>query len=140
MSDENNTKAPLSGIMETLKTNPKAMYAAGGAVVVVILAMMMGGGGDDTKPYKTALVSAGQTVTIQSPNIGNTILVNAPGKLGSAEEDDDTIICRKVVAGTTATVEEEQTINYISFVRVTLKDGECAGKSGWMPKVNIKSS
>jgi hypothetical protein len=141
MSDENNAKSPVSGLLETLKTNPKAMYAAGGAVVVVILAMMMSGGGEDPKPYKTAVVSAGQTVTIQSPNIGNTILVNAPGKLGSAaDEEDDTIICRNVVAGTTATVEEEQTVNYISFVRVTVKDGECAGKSGWMPKVNIKSS
>ena len=141
MSEENNANSPVGGVVEALKTNPKAMYAAGGAVVVIILALLMSGGGDDSKPYKTAVVSAGQTVTIQSPNIGNTILVNAPGKLGSAaDEEDDSIICRNVVAGTSATVEEEQTVNYISFVRVTIKDGDCAGKSGWMPKVNIKSS
>jgi hypothetical protein len=141
MSEENNAQSPVSGIIETLKTNPKALYAAGGAVVVIILALVMGGGGgDEPAQYKTASVAPGQNVVIQSPNIGNTILVTTPGKLGSADaEDDESIICRNVPAGTNATVEEEQTVNFISFVRVTLKDGECAGKTGWMPKVNIKS-
>jgi len=141
MSEENNAQSPVGGIIETLKTNPKALYAAGGAVVVIVLALFMGGGGnDDGVQYKTASVAPGQSVVIQSPNIGNTILVAVPGKLGSADgEEDDSVICRNVVAGSNATVEEEQTVNYISFVRVTIKDGECAGKSGWMPKVNIKS-
>jgi hypothetical protein len=140
MSEENNAQSPVAGIIETLKTNPKAMYAAGGALVVIILALVMGGGGSDQpKQYKTASVAPGQSVTIQSPNIGNTILVTTPGQLGSvSDEEDEAILCRNVVAGTNATVMEEQTVNYIGFVRVTLNDGECAGKQGWMPKVNIK--
>jgi hypothetical protein len=140
MSEENNSNNSVAGLIDTLKTNPKAKYAAIGAVVVVLYLMMGGRSGDEgVTQIKSAPITVGQTVTIKNPNVGNTILVPVPGKLGSADnEEDDTIVCRHVVAGTSATVEEENTVNYITFVKVTLKDGECAGKTGWLPKVNIK--
>jgi hypothetical protein len=139
MSEENNINNSAAGLINTLKNNPKALYAAAGAVVVVVLAMLMGGGDEGVTQLKSAAVAVGQSVTIQNPNVGNTILVPVPGKLGSADsEEDDSIICRHVVAGTKAVVEEESTVNYIAFAKVTLKDGECAGKTGWLPKVNIK--
>jgi hypothetical protein len=50
------------------------------------------------------------------------------------------IVCRHVVSGSTATVNEEITVNYIPFVKITLLDGECTGKTGWMAKVNIASN
>lgn len=139
MSEENKTKSGVAGVLDTLKSNPKAAYAAIGAVVVVVF-LLMSGGGDEVSPVKSVPVTAGQTVTIQNPNVGATILVSAPGLGSSADnEDDEKVLCRQVVAGTTATVEEEQTINYITFVKVTLKDGDCQGKTGWLPKVNIKA-
>lgn len=141
MSEEKNSISGATGLVDTLKSNPKAKYAAIGAAVLVALYLTMGGrsGDEGVTQIKSAAVSVGQTVTIQNPNVGNTILVPVPGRLGSADnEEDDTIVCRHVVAGTSATVEEENTVNYITFVKVTLKDGECAGKTGWLPKVNIK--
>ncbi len=141
MSSENDKKDAVGGVIETLKSNPKAMAAAVVVVVLVLFLMFKGGSDEGVKPAQVAMVSVGQTVTIQNPNVGNTILVAAPGPVGMADSDnekDDTIVCRQVKAGTTAKVEEESTVNYIPFVKVTLNDGDCAGKTGWMPKVNIK--
>jgi hypothetical protein len=140
MSEENKTAGGIAGIVETLKNNPKAMYAAIGAVVVVILAIFMGGNDGQIGEAKIAALSVGQSIKIQNPNIGNTVLFNMPGRFNSSDADqDETIVCAVVKPGTTGTVEEEQTVNYIPFVKVTLKDGECQGKTGWMAKVNIES-
>jgi hypothetical protein len=140
MSEEKSTgPSGLAAIIDTLKNNPKALYAAGGAIVVVFLAMTLGGNDGQIGEAKVAPLTIGQTIKIENPNIGNTVLVAVP-KLGSSDsEDDDTIICRVVAPGTSATVEEESTVNYIPFVKVTLKDGECQGKTGWLPKVNVAS-
>ncbi|MDD5033132.1 MAG: hypothetical protein PHE55_00105 [Methylococcaceae bacterium] len=144
MSNENNPTNAVANVIQTLKTNPKAMYAAVGAVIVVVLAVLMSGGDEGVSQMKTAPLTPGQKVTVKNPNIGNTVLVASPGPLGLADSDNendsknnDSVICRQVVSGTTATVEEETTVNYIPFVKLTLNDGDCSGKTGWMPKVNI---
>ncbi len=139
MSSENKPNAALAGVIETLKTNPKALAAVGVAVFLVLF-LLLKSGDQGVKPAKVAAISIGQTVTIQNPNIGNTILLSAPGAVGLADSDndkDDMIVCRHVVSGSTATFNEETTVNYIPFVKLTLNDGECAGKTGWMAKVNI---
>ena len=141
MSSENNTTTSgLAGVIETLKSNPKALAAAGVAVALVLF-LVLKSGDEGVKQAKVATISIGQTVTIQNPNIGNTILLAAPGPVAIDDSDsdkNDSIICRNVVSGTTARVEEESTVNYIPFVKLTLNDGDCAGKTGWVPKVNIK--
>ena len=140
MSSEKKPNTALSGVIETLKSNPKAMAAAGVAVALVLFLVLKGSGDEGVSPAKVAITSIGQTVTIKNPNVGNTILLAAPGAVGLADSDNDKadmIICRNVLSGTTATVNEESTVNYIPFVKLTLNDGECAGKTGWLAKVNI---
>lgn len=140
MSSENKPDTAVAGLIENLKGNPKALAAAAMAVGLVLFLVIKGGSNEGEKPAKVAAVAVGQTVTVQNPNIGNTILLAAPGAVGLADSDndkDDMIICRHVVSGTTAVVNEESTVNYIPFVKITLNDGECAGKTGWMAKVNV---
>lgn len=139
MTNKNDVGGSVNNILATLKDNPKAMYGVIGAVVAIIIMIVMG----STKTgelgaAKVLAVVPGQQVVIKNPNVGNTILTNAP-KLSSSDEDDDQVICRQVAAGTTAVVEDEAVSNYLSFVKVTLNDGECQGKIGWVPKVNISS-
>ena len=141
MSSEEKPNTAAAGLIETLKTNPKALGAAALAVVLVLF-LVLKGGDDGTKPANVAVISIGQKVKVENPNVGNTILLAAPGAVGLADSDndkDDMIVCRHVLSGTTATVDEESTVNYIPFVKLTLNDGECTGKSGWLAKVNIKS-
>lgn len=140
MANENETQTEAQGggvaaLINTLKTNPKAMYIAGGAVLAVIVLMMMRGGDGEIAQVRTN-VSVGQSVTVRNPNIGDTLLVAVPGKLGSADTGDEENIC-VVKPGATATLEEETVVNTIAFVKVAIQDGECQGKSGWTPKVNI---
>jgi len=141
MSSENKPDTvPAAGLIENLKGNPKALAAAGVAVVLVLFLLFKGSSDEGEKPAKVAAISIGQKVTVQNPNIGNTILLAAPGAVGLADSEndkDDMIICRHVGSGSSAVVIEETVVNYIPFVKITLNDGECAGKSGWMAKVNI---
>lgn len=140
MSSENKPNAAVAGLIENLKSNPKALAAAAVAVGLVLFLVIKGSSTEGEKPAKVAAVAVGQTVTVQNPNIGNTILLAAPGAVGLADSDndkDDMIICRHVASGSTAVVNEESTVNYIPFVKITLNDGECAGKTGWMAKVNV---
>jgi hypothetical protein len=139
MSSEDKPNTASAGFIETLKSNPKAMGAAAVAVLLVLF-LVLKGTDDGSKSADVAVISIGQKVTVQNPNIGNTILLAAPGAVGLADSDndkDDMIVCRHVVSGTSATVNEESTVNYIPFVKLTLNDGECTGKTGWMAKVNI---
>lgn len=141
MSSENKPDtAAVAGLIENLKSNPKALAAAAVVVGLGLFLVLKGGSDEGEKPAKVAAVAIGQKVTVQNPNIGNTILLAAPGAVGLADSDndkDDMIICRHVMSGTTAVVNEESTVNYIPFVKITLNDGECAGKTGWMAKVNV---
>jgi len=137
MSNENNTESGgVGGLLKTLKSNPKAMYAAVGALAVVVLVLMMGGD-DGVEQVKSGAISPGQTVTVRNPNVGDTWLTVVP-KMGSEDtgEEKDQYICL-VKGGATATVDEEAVITYIPYVKVTVKSGECQGKSGWTPKVNV---
>jgi hypothetical protein len=142
MSSENNTtNSGPSGIIANLKSNPKAAAIAGGIVALVLFLIFKGSSDQGVTASKVASVSIGQQVTIQNPNIGNTILLAAPGAVGLADSDndkDDMIVCKQVLSGTTATFNDESTVNYIPFAKVTLESGDCAGKTGWMPKVNLK--
>lgn len=142
MSSENNEagKAP-SGIVATLKSNPKALYVLGGAaVVVVVLLVLGGGGGGSSQPAKVmATLAPGQAVTISNPNGGDTQLNALPGLVSAAqsEEDEKQIVCH-VATGTRATVVEEQAAGPLAFVKVQVKEGPCQGNSGWTAKINIK--
>ncbi|QSA98739.1 hypothetical protein [Methylococcus sp. EFPC2] len=141
MANENETQSEAQGgaaaVLNILKTNPKALYVVGGAVVAVILLLTLRGGDGEIAQVRTN-VSVGQTVTVRNPNIGDTLLVAVPGKLGSADTGDEENIC-VVKPGATALLEEETVANTISFVKVAIQDGECQGKSGWTPKVNISA-
>lgn len=140
MTSENNPSTAEPGLVENLKSNPKAMAAAAVIIGLGGFLLLKGSSDEGEKPAKVAAVSIGQTVTVQNPNIGNTILLAAPGAVGLADSDndkDDMIVCRHVLSGTKAVVNEESVVNYIPFVKITLSDGECAGKIGWMAKVNL---
>jgi len=140
MSSENNTNSGPAGVIENLKSNPKALAIVGGVLAIVLFLVIKGGGDEGVTPAKVTAISIGQKVTIQNPNIGNTILLAAPGAVGLADSDndkDDMIVCKQVTSGSTATFIEETTVNYIPFAKVTIESGDCAGKTGWMPKVNL---
>jgi hypothetical protein len=138
MTNKNEAGSAVNNILSTLKDNPKALYGLIGAVVVIAIAMVMGGTTNgELGAAKVVAVTPGQQVVIKNPNVGNTILTATPKLASVEEEDDQQVLCRQVAAGTTAIVEEEITANYLSFVKVTLQDGECQGKIGWVPKVNI---
>jgi hypothetical protein len=145
MSNDNDNKESsknaVGGIIASLKENPKALYVAGGVIGVILIATMMGGGTDDgvIKTNNLAAVGVGQTVTVENPNIGDTWLTAAP-KMGSEEtgEEKDQLVCL-VKAGASAKVDEETVVTYISYAKITVQDGECQGKTGWTPKVNVKA-
>lgn len=137
-SDGPAATAAAGGILNTLMTNPKAMYAAAGAVVVVILALVMGGSKEPAQT-KAAVVSVGQTVMVENPNGGNTQLSISPGMMGVSDpEDTEQNVCL-VKGAAKATVEEEQIAGMLSYVKVKVMEGTCEGKSGWTSKVNIKA-
>ncbi|MDF9391664.1 MULTISPECIES: hypothetical protein [Methylococcus] len=142
MSNENNSEGSAkANILDTLKANPKALYAIGGAVVVILLALAMGGGGSGEVQVKTA-VQVGQTVVVSNPNVGDSQLTAAPGLMNVAsgeEENDEQKIC-VVKSGTRATVEEESIVGALPFVKLKILDGACEGKSGWTSKVNVSAN
>ncbi len=137
MSEENTPSKAVQGIVETLKSNPKALYAAIGALVVIVLVLAMSGGGQEVQ-VKTAL-SVGQQVILDNPNGGGSHLTTTPGLMSTseAEEDQEQSVCL-TKAGTKAMVEEEMVVGQLPFVKVKVLDGDCQGKSGWTSKVNVK--
>jgi hypothetical protein len=138
-ADTAETGNAVQNIINTLKTNPKARDALIGAVVVVVLALTMGGGGE-IQQRAPASVATGQTVTLENPNGGNSHLTTVPGLMSAsdAEEDKEQSVCL-AKGGTKATVEEEQIVGQLPFVKVKVLDGDCQGKTGWTSKVNIKA-
>jgi hypothetical protein len=133
--------ADPQGLVNTLKTNRTAQIAVGVAAVVVVLAMTMGGGGGEgEKTRVNANVAAGQSVVLENPNGGNSQLTMAPGLVGAsdAEEDKDQNICL-AKAGTKGTVQEEQVVGMLPYVKIKVTEGECQGKEGWTSKVNVKA-
>ncbi len=144
MSEENKNETAAAGnavqnIVNTLKSNPKALYALIGAGAVIFLVNGLMGGGSGQVEVKTA-VSSGQSVSLDNPNGGLSHLTTGPGlnTTGDVEEDKDYSVCT-VPSGTKATVEEEQVVGMLPFVKVKVTSGDCQGKSGWTSKINIKS-
>lgn len=142
MSDENkkegNTK---QNILQTLKSNPKALYAAAGALIVAVLALALGGGGTGEVQVKTT-VQVGQTVVVSNPNVGDSQLTVAPGLMSVSsgeDENDEQKVC-VVKSGTRATVEEESVVGSLPFVKLKILDGSCEGKTGWTSKVNVSAN
>jgi hypothetical protein len=137
MSENNNA---LGGIIETFKNNPKAIYIVIGAIVIIAITKVLTGEGEAGKVQVKALVSLGQTVTLDNPNGGLSHITATPGLISAsdAEEDSDLNICR-AAAGSHATIEEEQVVGLLPYVKVSVLDGECQGKSGWTSKVNVKA-
>lgn len=127
------------GLVNTLKTNRTAQIVVGVAVVIVAWATLRSGPEGGTAQVKTA-VSMGQSVVLENPNGGNSQLTRVPGLVGAteSEEDKDINICL-AKAGTRGTVQEEQVVNLLPFVKVKVTDGECAGKEGWTSKINVKA-
>jgi hypothetical protein len=139
MSEDSNPSKAAQGVLDTLKSNPKALYAAIGAAVIVVLVLAMSGGGEEMQ-IKTA-VTVGQQVILDNPNGGGSHLTNMPGLMSTseAEEDQEQSVC-VTKAGTKATVEEEMVVGQLPFVKVKVLDGDCQGKTGWTSKVNVKGS
>ena len=144
MSEENKKMGEGAGnaaqnVFETIKSNPKVLYGLLGIVAVGSLAMALLGGGSGQVQVRTA-VTSGQTVSLENPNGGNSHITSGPGLINASdgEEDKDSSVC-VAVAGTHATVEEEQVVGQLPFVKVKVSDGECQGKIGWTSKINVKS-
>ncbi len=137
-NENNNALQQAKNLIANLKGSPKLLYGGIALLVLIVLWLMLRGGGEQIEIKTT--VTPGQTVTLQNPNVGNTLLVAVPGKLGSAddESDDSQNVC-VVPPGTQAVVEEETVVNYIPFVKVKVLDGSCKDKNGWTSKVNIKA-
>lgn len=138
MSEDNSNA--VAGIINTLKTNPKALYALIGAIAIGSLTLAMTGGGEAGKVQVKANVSLGQSVTLDNPNGGLSHLTATPGLISASddEEDGDLNICR-APSGSHGTVEEEQVVGMLPFVKVAVTDGECQGKTGWTSKVNVRA-
>ncbi len=133
---ENNAAA---GLINTLKTNPKALYAIVGAGAVVAIALGVTGGGEAGKVQVKSTVSLGQTVTLENPNGGLSHLTATPGLVSASEDEDSDLNICVAASGTHGTIEEEQVVGLLPFVKVAISDGECQGKTGWTSKVNVKS-
>ncbi len=141
MSDESQNAGAgnaVQTIFNTLKTNPKALYVLIGAIAVISLTMALTGGGSGQVEVKTA-VSSGQTITLDNPNGGLSHLTISPGLMSASdsEEDKEQSVCT-APAGTHGTVEEEQVVGLLPFVKVKITDGDCQGKTGWTSKINVK--
>ena len=126
--------------MSGITKNKKIIYAVAGIVALTIVYMIFSSGSDSTvSPGLKQSLSTGQTYTLDNPNHGGVLLVKAPGKFGSREDEskESENVC-VVEGGTPAVVEQETVVNYMHFVKVKPTKGECEGKSGWTSKINVQ--
>ena len=151
MSEENteNTapKNPLDKVKSIVATltalqqsNPKVFYG-GVAGLVVILWFIMSGSGSGGVQMKVN-VTPGQSITLNNPNGGKSLIDAQPGNFSMNAEDEKSFVCY-AEAGASAKVVEETMIptmggTALPFVKVEITGGSCAGKSGWTSKTNIK--
>ena len=122
-----------------IKSNPKLI---GGLVAVVVGGLLLSlAGGGSTGTVAKPILSAGQAVTLENPNGGLSHVTAGPGMMSSSvsEEDKDQSICT-AKSGTRGTVEDQQVIDMLSYVKVKISDGDCQGKSGWTSAMNVKAS
>ena len=122
-----------------IPANPKALY--GGVAAALVLGLVyLGFSGGSTSESRIVNLGQGQAVVVENPNGGLSHITAGPGIMSASvsEEDRDQSICT-AKPGTSATVDEVQTIELLTYVKVTLTDGECEGKSGWTTKTNIRA-
>jgi hypothetical protein len=155
MSEENNESKGTSESKNPLETvqnigavlanlqqnNPKALYGGIAGLVIVLWFLMSGSGGGDVKV--SVKVGPGQTVTLNNPNGGKSLIDEQPGNFSMNAEDEKSFICY-AEANTSAKVLDETMIPTMGgaslpFVKVEITSGSCQGKSGWTSKTNIKS-
>lgn len=136
MSDEN--KNGGAALLSNLQNNPKLLYLLIGVVAIGSLTMALTGDGDGGKVQVKAAVSVGQSIALENPNGGLSHLTATPGLISASDEEDSDLNICKAPAGSHGTVEEETVVGLLPFVKVTVTDGECQGKTGWTSKVNVR--
>ena len=116
-----------------------SMLAA--AIIVPAILIYLFFNSDSATEANNQMLSIGQNVTLENPNGGLSHMTAGPGMMSASvsEEDREQSICT-VQPGTHGTIEEQQVIDLLSYVKVKLTDGDCEGKSGWITRTNIKSS
>ncbi len=125
--------------MSGITKNKNIMYAIAGVAAIAIIVMIMTSGSDATvDPILKQSLTIGQTYTVDGANTGDILLVRTPG-FGSREDEskESENVC-VVKSNTPAVLEQETVINYMHFIKVKPTEGDCAGKSGWTAKINIK--
>lgn len=133
----NSDQSSTSGSSNT-KPNSMALYGGIAAVVIGGLGYYLIGGNSQTEARNISF-SQGQEVIIENPNGGLSHITAGPGMMSASvsEEDREQSICT-AQPGTHGKIEEVQVIDLLSYVKVTMTDGDCEGKSGWTTKTNIK--
>ena len=129
----------VQNLLATLKANPKLLVGLVGGIAIGGLALNLMGG-SDSRPIVNAAMASGQSVTIENPNGGLSHITAAPGMMSASvsEEDVDQSICT-ARPGTHGVVEEVQVIDLLQYVKVKITDGDCAGKTGWTTRTNLKA-
>lgn len=110
-----------------------------GILLAGVLAAGLSGCGSSSDDKPAQMLQAGQSVTLENPNGGLSHLTSGPGMMSASvsEEDREQSICT-AQPGTHGTVEEIQIVDTLPYVKVAITDGDCAGKSGWTTRTNIK--
>jgi len=123
-----------------LKSNPKLIGGLVGAVVVGGLLLSLATGGS-TGSVPKVMLSSGQAVTLENPNGGLSHVTAGPGMMSTSvsEEDKEQSICT-AKSGTHGTVEDQQVIDMLTYVKVKISDGDCQGKTGWTSLMNVKAN
>ena len=135
-----NSDHSSASALSNIKSNPMALYGGIAAVVIGGLGFFFMGGNSQSEVRNLSL-NQGQEVVIENPNGGLSHITAGPGMMSASvsEEDREQSICT-AKPGTRGKVEEIQVIDLLSYVKVTMTDGDCEGKSGWTTKTNIKIS
>lgn len=122
------------------KINPMALYGGIAAVVLGGLGYFFIGGNSESDVRNVAF-SQGQAIVIENPNGGLSHITGGPGMMSASvsEDDREQSICT-AQPGTHGKIEEVQVIDLLSYIKVTITDGPCEGKSGWTTKTNIRTA
>ncbi|BCX88670.1 hypothetical protein MIN45_P1039 [Methylomarinovum tepidoasis] len=121
---------------------PLIFYGGIGAVVVVILLLLLLGGGSGVQQVQVPALQVGQTYKLVNPNVtggGDVLLLQAPGRMGATDPElrAKEQVC-VVKSGTPAKLVDQTVVNYVKYAKVEPQAGDCAGKQGWTPVINLK--
>jgi hypothetical protein len=139
----------VASILSLKDDNPKVFYGVIAGLVVLLLIMMMSGGVDKPAINGPAAtdVAVGQSYVLKSPNSydDNTTvrLTSVPASMEAYDdtEKSDREGCLHLPQGTPITVKDltDGFGKKNSFAKVVAETGECAGKGGWLPVINIQT-